>query len=73
MGLNAQIGGEVDVHNPATIDLVYEKAIEQEKMLKSISNYHENNHKNFNWSQANQASKKPTEGQISKGKGQRIS
>lgn len=42
MGLNSQIKGEVDVHDPTTMDLVYEKVVKYEKKLKAISNCQEN-------------------------------
>lgn len=38
MGLNNKIKGEVDMHGPKTMDLVYEKAIKQEQKLRAISN-----------------------------------
>lgn len=62
MGLGSQIGGEVDVHDPSTIDLVYEKSIKQEQRLKYILNYCEKNQRKFNLSQANIAPKRPSEG-----------
>lgn len=41
MGLNNQIIGEVDIHGPTTMDLVYEKAIKQEQELKANSSHQE--------------------------------
>lgn len=61
MGLNTKIRGELDMHGPATVNLVYEKAIKQEQNLKSISTFHERSWKNLNWSQGNQTSKKPSD------------
>lgn len=47
MGLNAQIGGELDVHGPATMDLVYEKEVKQEQRSNFVSNFRERNQKRF--------------------------
>lgn len=41
LGLNSTIGGELDMHGPTTMDLVYEKSIKQEQKLKEDSNRQE--------------------------------